>query len=139
MKFVERAIPTILLCSVTAILLLHTGCAGYTGKAGTGVAETAVPAVPAGLAAAAGNAQVALNWAASSGATGYYVERSSAAGGPYTQISTQAAANYTDTGLTNGTKYFYVVSAYNSTAQSANSADVSATPTVSAPTVPTGL
>src|SRR5579863_82253 len=139
MKFVERAIPTVLLCSITAILLLHTGCAGYAGKAGTGVAETTIPTVPAGLAAAAGNAQVALHWTVSSDATGYYVERSIASGGPYTQISVQAAANFTDTGLTNGTKYFYVVSAYNSAGQSANSADVSATPTVSVPTVPTGL
>jgi fibronectin type 3 domain-containing protein len=139
MKFVDRAIPTILLCSVTAILLLHTGCAGYTGKAGTGAAETAVPAVPAGLAAAAGNAQVALHWAASSGATGYYVERSNASGGPYTQVSTEAAATFTDTGLTNGTKYFYVVSAYDSAGQSANSADVSATPVLAPPAAPAGL
>jgi fibronectin type 3 domain-containing protein len=139
MKFVERAIPTILLCSLTAMLLLHTGCAGYTGKAGTGVAETAVPAVPAGLAAAAGNTQVALHWTASSGATGYYLERSTSSGGPYTQISTQATANYTDTGLTNGTKYFYEVSAYNSAGQSADSADVSATPALAPPLTPTGL
>jgi fibronectin type 3 domain-containing protein len=114
MKLADRVIPTLLLISITASLLLHTGCAGYTGKAETGAAETTVPPVPAGLAAAAGNAQVALKWSVSSGATGYYVERSVASGGPYTQISTQAAANYTDTGLTNGTKYYYVVSAYNS-------------------------
>jgi fibronectin type 3 domain-containing protein len=139
MKFADRLISNLLLCMITASLLLHTGCAGYTGKAGTGPAETTIPAVPAGLAAAAGNAQVALHWTASSGATGYYVERSNASGGPYTQLSVQAAANYMDTGLTNGSKYFYVVSAYNSAGQSANSADVSATPTLSAPPVPTGL
>ncbi len=139
MKFADRLISNLVLCMITASLLLHTGCAGYTGKAGTGPAETTVPAVPAGLAAAAGNAQVALHWTASSGAAGYYVERSNASGGPYTQLSVQAAANYMDTGLTNGSKYFYVVSAYNSAGQSANSADVSATPTLSVPTVPTGL
>ncbi len=139
MKFADRLISNLVLCMITASLLLHTGCAGYTGKAGTGAAETAVPAVPAGLAAAAGNAQVALNWTASSGATGYYVERSNASGGPYNQISVQAAANYTDTGLTNGTKYFYVVSAYNSAGQSANSADISATPVLAPPAAPAGL
>jgi len=139
MKFADRLISNLVLCMITASLLLHTACAGYTGKAGTGAAETAVPAVPAGLAAAAGNAQVALHWTASSDATGYYVERSNASGGPYTQISVQAAANYMDTGLTNGTKYYYVVSAYNSAGQSANSAGVSATPTLSTPPVPTGL
>jgi fibronectin type 3 domain-containing protein len=82
---------------------------------------------------------VTLNWTVSSGATGYYVERSIAFGGPYTQISSQTAANYTDTGLANGTKYYYVVSAYNSAGQSANSADVSAMPDMPAPATPTGL
>jgi cellulose 1,4-beta-cellobiosidase len=139
MKLAQGVIPTLLLVSIAACLLLHTGCAAYTGKAETGAAETTIPPVPMGLAAAAGNAQVALKWSVSSGATGYYVERSVASGGPYTQISTQAAANYRDTGLTNGTKYYYVVSAYNSSGQSANSVNVSATPVLSAPATPAGL
>ena len=139
MKLADRVIPTLLLVSITASLLMNTGCAAYTGKAETGAAETTVPPVPMGLAAAAGNAQVALKWSISSGATGYYVERSVTSGGPYTQISTQAAANYTDTGLTNGTKYYYVVSAYNSAGQSANSANASATPVLSLPATPAGL
>jgi fibronectin type 3 domain-containing protein len=80
-----------------------------------------------------------LNWAASSGATGYYVKRSTTTGGPYTQTSTQSGLSWTDMGVTNGTKYFYVVSAYNSAGQSANSAEVSATPVLPAPAVPTGL
>ncbi len=82
---------------------------------------------------------MALTWSVSSGATGYYVKRSTTTGGPYTQVATQAAANDTDTGLTNGTKYFYVVSAYNSAGQSANSAEVSATPVLPPPGAPTGL
>jgi len=84
--------------------------------------------------ATAGNAQVSLSWAASAGATLYYVKRATTSGGPYTQISSPAATTYADTGLTNGTTYFYVVSAYNSAGQGANSAEVSATPT--APPVP---
>jgi cellulose 1,4-beta-cellobiosidase len=92
-----------------------------------------------GLAAVAGNAQVTLNWTASSGATGYYVKRSTTSGGPYTQIATEAAASFTDTGLTNGTKYFYVVSAYDSAGRSVNSAEVNATPVLPLPPAPTGL
>jgi fibronectin type 3 domain-containing protein len=135
----DRVISNLVLVSITAALLLHTGCAGYTGKPGVGTAETTIPTTPTGLAAAAGNAQVALKWSVSAGATGYYVERSTLSGGPYTQVSTQTAASYVDTGLTNGTKYYYVVSAYNSVGESANSADVSAMPTMAMPATPTGL
>ncbi len=139
MKLVDRVIPNLVLISTVAALLLHTGCAGYTGKPGAVTAETTIPSVPTGLAAAAGNAQVALKWSVSAGATGYYVERSIGSGGPYTLVSTQAAPNYTDTGLTNGTKYYYVVSAYNTVGESANSADVSAMPLLPSPATPTGL
>jgi hypothetical protein len=86
MKLADRAIPTLVLCSITAILLLHTGCAGFVSKSGPDT--TVVPSVPSGLVAAAGNSQVTLNWAASADATGYYVQRSTTAGGAYTQIST---------------------------------------------------
>jgi len=138
MKFANRVFPILALGLLGGVLLLHAGCAstGYNGGEG---GKATVPAAPMGVTAAAGNAQVTLNWTASSGATGYYVKRSTTSGGPYTQISTQATASDTDTGLTNGTKYFYVVSAYNSAGQSANSAEVNATPVLAAPSVPTGL
>jgi fibronectin type 3 domain-containing protein len=137
MKFASRRFPILVLGLLTGTLVLQAGCAstGYGG--GSGGAKA--PAVPSGLTAAAGNAQVTLNWAASSGATGYYVKRSTTTGGPYTQIATQVGTNDTDTGLTNGTKYFYVVSAYNSAGQSGNSAEVSATPVLPPPATPTGL
>jgi fibronectin type 3 domain-containing protein len=140
MKFANRAIPIIVLGCLTALLFLQTGCANVGGNAGGGgKTATSAPGVPTGLAAAPGNAQVALTWMASSGATGYNVGRSTTSGGPYTQISTSATASFTDTGLTNGTKYFYIVSAFNSVGQSANSAEVSATPSLPPPATPTGL
>ncbi|MCA1607668.1 MAG: hypothetical protein LC775_19875, partial [Acidobacteria bacterium] len=49
----------------------------YVGSSG------APPAAPTGLTATAGNAQVALSWTASSGATSYNVKRSTTSGGPY--------------------------------------------------------
>src|ERR1700678_4201742 len=139
MKFANRVFAILVLGLLCGVLLLHAGCAstGYNGGGGGGKAT--VPAAPMGVTAAAGNAQVTLNWTASSGATGYYVKRSTTSGGPYTQVATQATTNDTDTGLTNGTKYFYVVSAYDSAGQSANSAEVNATPVLAAPSVPTGL
>src|ERR1700685_1850802 len=138
MKFANRVFPILALGLLGGVLLLHAGCAstGYNGGEGE---KATVPAAPMGVTAVAGNAQVTLNWTASSGATGYYVKRSTTSGGPYTQISTQATASDTDTGLTNGTKYFYVVSADNSAGQGANSAEVTATPVLAAPSVPTGL
>ncbi len=90
---------------------------------------TQVPAAPTGLTATAGNAQVALSWTASSGATSYTVKRATTSGGPYANVATGVTTtSYTNTGLTNGTTYYYVVSATNAAGTSANSAQTSATP-----------
>ena len=140
MKFANRALPILVLVLLSGVLLLHAGCAstGYNGG-GKGGSGTTVPPTPMGFTAVAGNAQVALNWTASSNATGYYVKRSTTTDGPYTQIATQTTTTDTDTGLTNDTKYFYVVSAYNSAGQSANSTEVNATPVLPPPAAPLGL
>jgi fibronectin type 3 domain-containing protein len=89
---------------------------------------TTAPAVPAGLAATPGNSQVSLTWSASSGATSYHVKRATTNGGPYTQITAPTSGSYTDTSVTNGTNYYYVVSALDSAGESANTAQVSAVP-----------
>ena len=98
-----------------------------------------VPAVPTGLLATAGNQQVALLWSASSSATSYKVKRATTSGGPFNLVGTPTATNFTDIGLTDGTTYFYVVSAVNASGESANSSQVSAIPLPPAPAVPTGL
>ena len=73
------------------------------------------PAAPTGLVATAGNTQVGLAWSASSGATSYNVYRSTTAGGEgSTPIATGiASTSYINTGLTNGTAYYYKVAAVN--------------------------
>ncbi|MFX3651315.1 MAG: glycoside hydrolase family 6 protein [Paenibacillus sp.] len=87
------------------------------------------PAAPAALTATAGNAQVSLTWTASAGATSYSVKRALSASGPFTTIAENVSGtSYTNTSLTNGTTYHYVVSAVNTAGQSANSAVASATP-----------
>lgn len=93
------------------------------------------PPVPTGLTAASGNADVALSWAASAGAISYNVGRSTTSGGPYTAVGTPTATSFTDTTVTNGTTYFYVVNAANTAGDSANSSQVSATPSASIPNV----
>ncbi len=88
------------------------------------------PAAPASLTATAGSGSVTLNWSAVSGATEYHVERSTTSGGPYSQIGTATGTTFTDTTVTSGTTYFYVVRAANSaTCESGNSPEASATPT----------
>jgi Glycoside hydrolase family 44/Fibronectin type III domain len=127
------------LVSLLAVNL--AGCVGYGGGSNTKPGGGSAPAAPTGLSATAANAQVNLSWSASSGASAYYVKRSTTSGGPYTQIAAPIATNYSDNNLSNGTKYFYVVSAYNSYGQSSNSAEVGATPAAPAtpPAAPTGL
>ena len=62
-------------------------------------------------------------------ATSYNVKRSTTDGGPYTTIASGVTTtSYTNTGLTNGTTYYYVVSAVNSVGESGNSNQASATP-----------
>jgi fibronectin type 3 domain-containing protein len=98
------------------------------------------PSVPTGVTATPGNGQVALAWSASSGgATLYRVLRATVAGGPYTAIATPAGTGYTDTGVSNSSTYYYVISASNGSCTSANSAEVSAKPVCTPPPVPTGL
>ena len=98
-----------------------------------------LPAAPIGLTATPGNAQVSLSWTASSGATSYVVERATVNGGPYATIASGVTAtSYMNTGLTNGTTYYYVVAALNAGGQSPNSSQVSAQPT-GPPPAPTGL
>jgi fibronectin type 3 domain-containing protein len=87
------------------------------------------PVSPTNLTAIAGDAQVVLSWSATSGATGYKLKRATVSGGPYTTLTNAlAATSYSDTGLDNGTNYFYVVSTLQSLCESANSAEISATP-----------
>jgi hypothetical protein len=93
------------------------------------------PSAPTNLMATAGDAQVSLTWSASNGATSYHVKRSTTSGGPYTQIGAPTPSSYTDTSVTNGTSYYYVVSALNSAGESANSAQVSAIPSIPPPTI----
>jgi len=108
------------------------GTSSWSGLvSATTLATTTLPNVPTGLTAAAGNAQVTLSWMASAGATSYNVYRSTTPGGEGTTASATgiASTSYTNTGLTNGTTYYYKVAAVNAVGTSAQSSEISATPT----------
>jgi chitodextrinase len=106
-----------------------TGVSGNSNQASaTPSAGATIPVAPANLIATAGNAQVSLSWSSSSGATSYYVLRSTTSGSGYAQIGTPAGTSFTNTGLTNGTAYYFVVRAVNPAGVSGNSNQASATP-----------
>ena len=87
------------------------------------------PAVPTGLTANGGNQDVLLRWTGATGATGYNIKRAVTNGGLYATIATNVTAlHYFDTGLVNGTNYYYVVSALGLWGESSNSAPVVAAP-----------
>jgi hypothetical protein len=69
------------------------------------------PTAPTNVAATRGNNQATLTWTAVAGATSYTIGRSTVSGGPYTTVGTTAATTFVNTGLTNGTTFFFVVSA----------------------------
>jgi subtilisin family serine protease len=92
---------------------------------------TAPPATPDGLTAVGGDAHVTLRWPAVSGALRYNVKRSLTSGGPYTILAPGVAGvMFTDTGLVNGTPYYYVISAENSLGESGDSNEATAVPMI---------
>jgi len=96
------------------------------------VVDVVAPAVPSGLSATAGDKQVVLTWSANSESDlkSYKVYGGTSAN-PTTSLSTVNAGTetYTHTGLTNGTKYYYRISAVdNSGNESSKTSDVNATP-----------
>ena len=91
------------------------------------------PAAPTGLSATPGSGTVSLTWTANSepDLAGYNLYRGTATGGPYTKVNTPVITGtaYTDTGLTNGTPYYYVLRAVDTSSnESGNSSEVTATP-----------
>lgn len=100
-----------------------------------------VPAPPGGIVVTPGNGEIGLSWKSANGATDYHVKRSTKSGGPYTQIATTSFEGYTNVGLSNGIRYYYVISSVNSAGQSANSGQFSSIPSnaAKAPSTPGGL
>ena len=100
------------------------------------------PATPTGLTATrdvtSPSSQINLFWNSVTNATGYQLQRSTSNTGPYAVLANTAAGvtNYSDTPVTPGTAYYYVVAASNSAGLSSNSAPATATTgTNAAPTL----
>ena len=102
------------------------------------IAALAAPMQTTGLAVAGGVRQAGISWSPTVGAASYFVRRASSGGGAYTTLASGlAGTSYTDTGLADGTTYYYVVTPTNNVSgDGANSAEVAAT---TIPAVPGNL
>jgi hypothetical protein len=69
-----------------------------------------------------------LTWTSSPGATTYNVKRSTVSGGSYATVGNVTTTSFVNTGLINGTPYYYVVTALNAGGETGISGQVSVTP-----------
>jgi hypothetical protein len=130
--------------SLFAMLLACNACSNSGsnssnngGGSSAPTAASTAPVAPLNLTATGGKQQISLGWTASTGANSYNVKRAATNGGPYTTVTSPAGTSYTDTTVTNGTPYYYVVTAVSASGESANSNQASATPSAAPPAPPT--
>ncbi len=102
------------------------------------------PPAPTGLTATPGEFQVSLDWNDSTDpdVIGYLVYRATASGGPYDEVDdVQGVSAFVDTTVSNGTLYYYVVTAYDNLSQESQySSEVQVRPEdMTPPAAPTGL
>ena len=117
--------------SITARYAGNTANAPRTSSA---LAVVILPSAPTIFTPSASSFSVQLAWTQPSGATGYRVKRSLTSGGPYTVVAILGANQFADTTVSDGTQYFYVVSALSGTGEGGDSAQVSiSTPANQAP------
>ncbi len=122
-------------CTTYHYVVSASNASGESGNSSPASATPlTIPSAPTGLRATAGTGQVSLAWTGSACATSYHVMRGISSGS-YSATKIATTLSYVDTGLTNGTTYYYAVSAVNASGESLNSAEASATPVG----IPTGL
>jgi fibronectin type 3 domain-containing protein len=93
------------------------------------------PSAPADVGAVtASSSSIKVSWTMTTSAESYRIYRSETASGTYSQVGTSTTTSYTDTALQVNSSYYYKISALNSNGESAQSAYVSGTTTLSAPT-----
>src|SRR5690554_2601103 len=87
-----------------------------------------IPAAPTLSSAVPGDRSVSLSWSRVDNADGYKVKYGTRSGNYTEEIEAGNRTSYTLSGLTNGTRYYFAVVAYNAAGESENSNELSATP-----------
>lgn len=123
--------------SIAMLMLVFTGCGGGSDT------TPAAPAKPTGIAVSGGDSQATVSWSAVADATSYNIYYGTTAGvttATGTKIAS-AASPQVVTSLTNGTAYYFVVTALNAGGESSVSSEKSATPAVvpQLPAKPAGI
>ena len=116
---------------ITYYYVVTATAAGFESPPSSEKSATPVAslAAPTGLAALPATSSVTLTWNTVPNAQSYTLKRAATPGGPYTNVATGLLSpSFTNTGLTNGTPYYYVVVAVNGNITSSNSAEVAVTP-----------
>ncbi|ACL05044.1 Fibronectin type III domain protein [Desulfatibacillum aliphaticivorans] len=108
------------------------GQGALSAEASAAVAADQKPHAPIIYARKTGSGEITLDWWAAAGAVSYKVHRGATSGGPYTDLGVQTTG-FTDTGLENGTAYFYVVDSHNASDVTARSNEAAITPSVILP------
>lgn len=86
------------------------------------------PKQPKEFTATAHDGKVSLSWEIESSAASYNVKRSVTSGGPYTIIKNTSESSYEDAEVTNGTTYYYVITAVNENGESQSTDEVAVLP-----------
>ncbi len=97
------------------------------------------PLAPTTVAATSGYRSLGLNWTPSAYASLHTVKRAFRSGGPYLPIAATTRTSWVDANLTNGKRYYYVVSGKNGQGEGPNSAEFTAVPGNAIPSTPTNL
>ncbi len=115
------------------LALAAVGCAACACSGSPTRYRPPPPGVPAGLTASAGSGQVTLRWEPAADAAEYRVYYSALLPGVTKTTGTKYPSSVVNTslivpGLANGIPHYFVITAFNSSGESAESSEVSATP-----------
>lgn len=133
----HRKLYLTLMCCAPLVL----AACGSSGSGGPNTTNDTPPLAPSAISASAGDGVIDISWNPVTGATGYNLYW-----GGSTGVTKQNGTRIADVssphslaGLTNGSPYYFIVSAENTMGEGAASAEASATPQISPPQQVTGL